>query len=58
MEGIVAAVLLIGGGLQALRTASLSSGLPFTIVLFAMCGSLLIGLKQELKEESGVARKT
>ena len=52
MEGIVAAVLLLGGGLQALRTASLSSGLPFTIVLMAMCASLLIGLKQELTEES------
>jgi choline/glycine/proline betaine transport protein len=57
MEGVVAAVLLLGGGLQALRTASLSSGLPFAIVLFAMGASLLLGLREEMKERSEVAGK-
>ena len=50
MEGVVAAVLLVGGGLQALRTASLSSGLPFAVVLLIMCGSLFKRLWEELKK--------
>tara|TARA_B100000315_G_scaffold241415_1_gene262277 strand:- start:1312 stop:2715 length:1404 start_codon:yes stop_codon:yes gene_type:complete len=46
--GSVAAVgLLIGGGLVALRTVSIVSGLPFAIVLMALCVSLLIGLREE-----------
>ncbi len=47
MEGVVAAVLLLGGGLQALRTASITSGLPFALVLLLLCVSLYLGLKQE-----------
>ncbi|ESA36456.1 glycine betaine abc transporter [Leptolyngbya sp. Heron Island J] len=47
-EGVVAAVLLLGGGLQALQTASIATGLPFAIVLLVMCYSLYRGLSQEL----------
>ena len=47
-EGVVAAVLLLGGGLQALQTASIATGLPFAIVLLVMCYSLYKGLSQEL----------
>lgn len=47
MEGVVAAVLLLGGGLVALRTASISSGLPFAAVMLLMCVSLSIGLRNE-----------
>jgi choline/glycine/proline betaine transport protein len=50
-EGAVAAVLLIGGGLGALQTAAVSSGLPFTILLIILMVSLLKGLK---KEHSGM----
>ncbi|UCE63768.1 MAG: BCCT family transporter [Nitrospirota bacterium] len=57
MEGVVAAVLLLGGGLQALRTASLSSGLPFAIVLCAMGVSLILGLREEMKGKSDVPNK-
>lgn len=46
-EGVVAAVLLVGGGLQALQTASIATGLPFAIVLLVMCFSLYKGLKRE-----------
>lgn len=46
-EGAVAAVLLIGGGLQALRTASVTAGLPFLFILLLMCYSLYKGLSQE-----------
>lgn len=50
-EGAVAAVLLIGGGLEALRTAAVTTGLPFTFVLLLMCYSLYKGLSQEHAKE-------
>lgn len=46
-EGIVAAVLLLGGGLGALQAGAISTGLPFVIVLLVMCYSLKRGLEQE-----------
>jgi choline/glycine/proline betaine transport protein len=49
-EGAVAATLLLGGGLQALQTAALTTGLPFTIILLIMCYSLYLGLKMEYDE--------
>lgn len=49
-EGMVAAILLIGGGLSALQTASISTGLPFAVILLVMCYSLHQGLKREYKE--------
>jgi len=48
-EGIVAATLLLVGGagaLTALQAMAVSTGFPFTIVLLAMCVSLIIGLRQ------------
>ncbi|MBR9980697.1 MAG: BCCT family transporter [Desulfatitalea sp.] len=47
VEGLCAAVLLMGGGLVALQSASIATGLPFTIVLLVMCYSLYRGLKEE-----------
>lgn len=49
-EGLVAAILLIGGGLSALQTASISTGLPFVLILLLMCYSLRQGLSREYKE--------
>jgi len=46
-EGAVAAVLLIGGGLGALQTAAISTGLPFAILLIILMWSLLKGLEKE-----------
>jgi choline/glycine/proline betaine transport protein len=46
-QGAVAAVLLIGGGLTALQTAAITSGLPFLVILIIMCISLQKGLRQE-----------
>jgi len=46
-EGAVAAVLLVGGGLKALQTASIITGLPFAIILIIMVYSLLKGLQDE-----------
>jgi len=47
MEGVCAAALLVGGGLTALQSASIATGLPFTIVLVIMCYSLYRGLREE-----------
>ncbi|NET59958.1 MAG: BCCT family transporter [Symploca sp. SIO2E6] len=50
MEGVVAAVLLLGGGLTALQTAATTTGLPFAIVLLIMCFSLHRGLTEDWAE--------
>jgi len=53
LEGVVAAVLLIGGGeqgLTALQTAAITTGLPFSVVLLLMCFSLNRGLNAEYAE--------
>lgn len=47
MEGVVAAVLLLGGGLGALQTAAITSGFPFAVVLLIMCYSIYRGLHYE-----------
>jgi len=52
-EGLVAAVLLLVGGAEAigaLQAMAVSTGLPFTIVLLAMCVSLWMGLSKASKE--------
>ncbi|HKJ43283.1 MAG TPA: BCCT family transporter [Sunxiuqinia sp.] len=46
-EGAVAAVLLVGGGLKALQTAAITTGLPFAIILIIMMWSLMKGLRGE-----------
>ncbi len=46
-EGLIAATLLIGGGLVALQAASVSTGLPFAIVLLLACYALIRGLMSE-----------
>jgi BCCT family betaine/carnitine transporter len=62
MEGVIAGALLFGGGtdaLGALRAVAISVGLPFSLVLLAMCIALYLGLSHErrfvLKEAVGPA---
>lgn len=57
MEGVVAATLLIGGGLTALQTASVITGIPFAIILILMIVSLYQGLNQEYEIEEAVKKK-
>jgi choline/glycine/proline betaine transport protein len=45
--GVVAAVLLVAGGLQALQTASIASALPFSVVMVFMCYGLFRALRTE-----------
>ena len=47
LEGLVAIALLLGGELNALQGAAVSTGIPFTLVILIMCYCLWIGLKYE-----------
>ena len=55
MEGVVAAVLLVAGGLGALQTASITTGLPFAVILLIMSFSLIKELRKPtaLQKERG-----
>ncbi len=58
MEGVVAAVLLLGGGLLALQTAVVTTGLPFAFVLLLLGVSLARGMggdKKHAQKESSAA---
>ncbi|CAA0107987.1 Glycine betaine/proline/choline transporter [Halioglobus japonicus] len=54
MEGVIAAVLLVGGGLATLQAASVSTGLLFAVVLLVAVYALYIGLSEELYVETAV----
>jgi len=60
MEGVVAAVLLIGGGLKTLQTASVTTGLPFAVILLFIIYALYIGFSEEnyVEEKVAKARRT
>ena len=47
IEGAIAIALLLGGGLGALQAASLTTGLPFTLVLLVGCYAIVKGLMSE-----------
>ena len=47
IEGAIAIALLLGGGLGALQAASISTGLPFTLVLLVACYAVIRGLMSE-----------
>ena len=50
LEGVVAAALLLSGGLTALQSAVIATGLPFALVLLV----LTFSLKKGLNEYTGV----
>jgi len=49
-EGLVAIVLLLAGGLGALQAASVTTGIPFAVVLLGMCVAILKGLISERRD--------
>ncbi|MHA7835937.1 MAG: BCCT family transporter [bacterium] len=51
-EGLVAAVLLMTGGLAALQSAAINTGLPFCVILVFVC----IGLFKALRAEERALR--
>lgn len=49
VEGLIAIVLLIGGGLTALQAGVTATAIPFSIVLLVMCYSIIKALNGELR---------
>ena len=61
MEGVIAGVLLFGGGkdaLGALQAAAITVGLPFTLVLLVMCLGIYMGLSHEWRFVQGPAARS
>jgi len=54
--GVLAGGLLYTGGLTALQTAAIVTGLPFALVLLVMAGGLIRLLEQELRRQDGAGR--
>lgn len=52
LEGVVAAALLVIGGLQALQLAAISTALPFSLLLCLLCVSLVKALRQDLHKSN------
>jgi len=52
--GVVSAVLLATGGLQALQTAAIASALPFVVVMILMCYGVLRALQTESAMPGGL----
>ncbi len=49
---ITASLLLYVGGLEALQKMAIAAALPFTIVMIALCKSLIKGLQYEAKQKT------
>ena len=47
-EGVIASVLLLAGGLDALQTAAIASGFPFALLMVGMCFALFKELQNEI----------
>ncbi len=57
IEGAIAIALLWVGGtqaVQAMQAAAISTALPFTVILLAMCVSLIMGMRTEHIREGGL----
>jgi choline/glycine/proline betaine transport protein len=50
-SGVVAAVLLLAGGLSALQSATIASALPFIGVILALLWSMLAGMRADLAQQ-------
>ncbi|WP_275285780.1 BCCT family transporter [Halomonas elongata] len=49
VEGLIAIVLLLGGGLSALQAGVTATAIPFSIVMLLMCYSIIRALNGELR---------
>lgn len=49
IEGAIAIALLLGGGLDALQAAAVSTGFPFILLLMVACYTIIKGLMSEPK---------
>ncbi len=46
-SGVVVVALILGGGMSALQAMTVSTGLPFSLVLLVACYSVIKGLREE-----------
>ncbi|MCE8017584.1 BCCT family transporter [Halomonas sp. MCCC 1A17488] len=56
VEGLVAVVLLLGGGLAALQAGVTATAIPFSMVMLLMCYSIVKALNGELRRKRDVSR--
>lgn len=49
VEGLIAIVLLLGGGLSALQAGVTATAIPFSIVMLVMCYTIIKALNGELR---------
>lgn len=56
MEGVVAIVLLLAGGLSALQTATIASALPFSVIMLILCWGLFRGMNADLARRAAYQR--
>ncbi len=54
MEGVVAAVLLLAGGLAALQTGAIASGFPLAAILLIVCYGLFKALRGERQRQQSL----
>jgi betaine/carnitine transporter, BCCT family len=54
-EGLVAIVLLLGGGLASLQAAAVATGIPFAFILLVMMYSTFRGLAEERRKNTELA---
>ena len=54
LEGVIAAVLLLGGGLSTLQSVAISTGLPFAVIILFIIYSLYVGFSEEQFVEDAV----
>ncbi len=57
LSGVVAAVLLLAGGLQALQTASIVAGLPLAVICLLMAYGVLKALREDFPVPDFADRK-
>ena len=57
-QGLVASVLLLAGGLQALQTAAIASALPFLLVMLLICLGLFKALQDDWLKINSVQQHT
>ncbi|MFP4397792.1 MAG: BCCT family transporter, partial [Desulfonatronovibrio sp.] len=57
-KGVVAAVLLLAGGLGALQTATIASALPFTVIMVFMCWGLFRALRIDAVKKNALQTAT
>ncbi|MFT5660405.1 MAG: choline/carnitine/betaine transport [Sulfurimonas sp.] len=55
LEGVIAAVLLLGGGLSTLQSVAISTALPFAIVILFIIYALYVGFSEEQYIEDSVS---